>query len=198
MADVITPDPIGFSDGPNLYAYVNTLMDLHGLFCMPFRGSGVRSFFKGAKDHAWNIGTGIAQSMGSWTIADMSYEITDDPTLFHSKSQEALNGWQQLGEAFLEHPFRTAGELLMPGVMQITRDPRNPEAWGAAAFDVGLLALSTYRGMRLGKAAVKSPTMSSPQLNRFNQAALNLSETGQNNIRVLRGQGNCMKKLVDA
>ncbi|MCP5469721.1 MAG: hypothetical protein H7A36_04355 [Chlamydiales bacterium] len=156
----ITPDPIGFSDGPNLYAYVNnkphTLMDLHGLFCMPFRGSGMRSFFKGAKDHAWNIGTGIAQSMGSWTIADMGYEITDDPTLFHSKSQEALNGWQQLGEAFLEHPFRTAGELLMPGVMQITRDPRNPEAWGAAAFDVGLLALSTYRGVKISSSIRKS------------------------------------------
>ncbi|MCH9609940.1 MAG: hypothetical protein S4CHLAM45_13340 [Chlamydiales bacterium] len=153
----ITPDPLGFTDGPNLYAYVHnspmTNIDMHGLLTCKDVGNGILNYEKGAFKHLWGAVEGVGQfanTLGGWMIADSLYEM-GDTSYFHAKSQASLDDWKAFGSAFAKSPIRTSGKMLVPGVMAALDSPTSAEAWGRAGVDIGLLALSFTKIGQIGK-----------------------------------------------
>lgn len=159
----ITPDPQGFEDGPNLYAYVHngpmTAFDFYGLWTWNDAWSGMSDFLDGAASSIFEMGVGIgsfAGMMGEWMYADFQYEYANDSSLFALKSERGLDTWKGVGQfaqAACENPLlalKACGEVFIPGVMEVWQDPTSARAWGAAAVDVGL-ALSVFGNVGRGE-----------------------------------------------
>lgn len=155
MGRWITPDPQGFDDGPNLYAYLHNCplndFDPYGLFSWMNMWEGASRFGWGASRYAYDIGMGMGYGlgkMGEWMYADFQYEYLNDPSFFHAKSQSATEGWKHLGRTAYHDPLGT----LAPGLMEAWRMPPTAsfgdkaEAWGKAAVDVGLAASFLWKG----------------------------------------------------
>ncbi|MCH9608833.1 MAG: hypothetical protein S4CHLAM45_07450 [Chlamydiales bacterium] len=153
----ITPDPLGFDDGPNLYAYVHncpfTLIDLHGLwgkwgFQKTSNSDGLNRF-KGANLGARDLFFNLASSMGGKTFTSTSSCFDTNPL---------LGEWEDLS-------FHSAKDITKMGyrtVLPYTYDlqhlyPETPQdlrcmAEGKAAFEQALLFCTVAKGMQgLGK-----------------------------------------------
>jgi RHS repeat-associated protein len=165
----ITPDPQGFEDGPNLYAYLHNCplaaFDLYGLWTWRSAWDGVRGYWGGIGSSIKDIGSGayhLSGSMGEWMYADFQYEHFNDRSFFKNKSQHGLEGWRAAGQ-FAQSAYRdpwllasATGEALIPGVMEVYRAPTSAEAWGRATVDVALIGLSLNKIMQTAKAVYKS------------------------------------------
>ena len=164
----ITADPLGFADGPNLYAYVGNsplvYLDLHGLYSWHSTWNGLKDFGRGVglqvRDMAFGVGHAF-RGMGEWMLADSMYEM-GHRSLFSQKSASAYSGWQNIGSSLYHHPGSTVGGMFAPGLMQAWQSPGSAEAWGRAAVDVALLGgsvLGLAKSTRLGGVAKSNTSL---------------------------------------
>jgi RHS repeat-associated protein len=177
----LTPDPLGLIDGPNLYAYVKnnplSYVDPYGLFLMQ-----TGDFFSGM-NHAYRNGQ---------TCGFHSYMYGD----YTPQTEWGVYGGY-VGEM--------ASLLMMPGKVAVTKGLQYGTKGAQAAWRVfnaeraaSKMTIAQRAVSNMTKTASVSPehslfaktfktTAKTPYtLNRFERAAYNLSETGQNNIRILR------------
>ena len=101
----ITPDPQGFEDGPNLYAYLHNCplaaFDLYGLWTWSGAWDTFCGYWGGVGGSIKDMGMGaygLSGSMGEWMYADFQYEHFNDSSLFKNKSQRGLEGWKTAGQ----------------------------------------------------------------------------------------------------
>ena len=165
----LTPDPLGFADGPNVYAYVHnrpfTLVDLHGLWGKSLRQSFSAGWnrFKGANLYARDLAFGALSSMGSRVI-------TPGPTVFDTSPM--IGQWEDLS---IRRP-QDWGQMSYRTLMPCTYDLRHlgPDvsssvrqvAEGRAALEQGLLAFSATKALQ-GMRGLKAP--------RFNTTPIELT-----------------------
>ena len=153
-----TPDPADYSDGPNLYTYLQNnpliYIDGYGLFSLP-SWQDAKDVGYGLRQGAERLGQGIGHSItssGEWLNADFDYEYGGDASSFRAKSQQSAEEWSALGQAFKSNPMQTAGSTLIPGIMDIINLPANAtrsetlQAYGRGAFDV----LTFFVGSKVG------------------------------------------------
>ena len=157
----ITPDPLGFDDGPNLYAYVHncpfTLIDLHGLwgkwgFQKTSNSDGLNRF-KGANLGAQDLFFNLASGMGGKTFTSTSSCFDTSPLLgewedlsFHSAKDITKMGYRTA------LPYTYDLQHLSPDTPQDLRCM----AEGKAAFEQALLFCTVAKGMQ-GLARIKVP-----------------------------------------
>ncbi len=208
----LTPDPLGLDAGPNLYAFVSnaplTHFDDYGLFGMykdqlfremnwqtptPYeykqRGigflHGIGEFGLNAASTLSHIGYGLTMPFRSinWMFGRSSF--TEDWRSFQSSNQALLETGEYWMQRFLPgdrgNSYRSSRSITSVGL-----DVTTIGLGAAAIIEKSATALT----MKLIKQPIQASRILQPkniQLNRFHQAARNLSETGQNNIRILRG-----------
>jgi len=160
----MSPDPQGFDDGPNRYAYVHncplTSYDLYGLWTWESAWGGFSGFWGGVGSSIKEIGSGtyhLSGRMGEWMYADFQYEHFNDSHAFQAKSQKSLEGWKSTGQfakAACDNPLmfaQAAGEALIPGIMDVCRNPTSSEAWGRATVDVAMIGLAVGKVGQVAK-----------------------------------------------
>lgn len=208
----ITPDPIGFDDGPNLYAFLHhnplTRVDFYGLSDRDSNRGSSDAYTQRAHELE-----GLRDNGGSRNVERNFRERSQDK----ATSAPGIQSWQNVSihdnldeETFerglVEHHGDYARGLVLGGGILAT---------GAAITYIGgtvALEMAVTRTLSMGREAAgvisrgfnclkdifrppPKPTLGNSlpktpegfQLNRFHDAASKLSEIGQNNIRTLRG-----------
>ncbi len=204
----ITPDPIGFTDGPNLYAYVHnsplTLVDPFGLSSHDLIDRPGVSVHRRSRGE-YQPGSGFVgrdhhdPTAGSWKVAKAGRIIGQACKDGSFKCiKEEFNG-MSLNERVLFGLALYEELSICCGVAAITR--------GAVKFAIkgGIKIMATRSAKRASQPIAKSlvqaivpevPAIQMPKfkssfsdfkLNSFDQNMLNSSEAMQNNARILRG-----------
>lgn len=189
----ITPDPKGFTEGPNLYQYNynNPFLytDHYGLAAMT---------------RVYEAAVGITHGISD-ILFDCTIGFTDLTALaafhFHPNRDQLLANYygnrQTITTSYNNFFQRTLISDPNSPTYHFIRDPvRDGINYGLMATGVyalgkaGLTRASTILATRhitsKAPSLTKLPLSQTVELNRFHQAAFNLSETGQNNIRILR------------
>ncbi len=206
----LTPDPLGLDAGPNMYAFVSnsplTHVDLYGLL-------GSRQYSTFTTNDFKQAGIGTAHGIGDFALNTASFLSTAGWGLtVPFRSVNWMSGrstfsqdWEsiQRSNAALHASGKRWMQSALPGDMNhrgygLFRHGTN-DGIGLGTLAVGAYAavvkgasffaqkgFSAARGM-MDLRKISKPAIQELQLNRFHQAARNLSETGQNNIRILRG-----------
>lgn len=204
----VTPDPQGYEDGSNLYAYVHNSPLTH---CDPF---GLYSFGQFGRD-SWNIAhqtgagayNGFMHPYGTWNsnsagIVGSGQQIYNRD--FKSFSERWTNttlvdkiGWgagrvgEIVGTGFLFASFGAAraglwaGESLYFGSRALLH--RGVTQSGGTYVGRGSILGSEKVGVATATKVIQKTPRNGIQLNRYDQAVRNLSEKAQDNVRNLRG-----------
>ncbi len=200
----LTCDPLGFADGPNLYAYVHNqpliLIDPYGLT---------------AEENAWaatsGIGQGIANGFfnpletlernfdsfkdlggnilkGDFSSYKQAYNNSSTSELIHASALRITEtgvavaqvcGLVRIAAGATKIAYHAGRTVVSAGTRWIARRTAAVEAGAAASNQIAKTVATEVST----NAIVKEPF----KLNRFHEAARNLSEAGQQNIRTLRG-----------
>ncbi len=230
----ITPDPLGFEGGINLYAFVqnNPLMhlDLYGLSInsnpppvappmvttkmvspqpvstkqiaqatSPTPSVSSSSSGNSKQSILKNYSIGTLEGMGHCGIA-LAGGVADLGQLFSAPFYFLTGQWDTWGNhwdmlqnshAYLHSSWQQQMQNLLP-VNQRLSYYHHIANTSQSVFNGGLLGITAVpslalRSMQSAVTLGSKTAVQATQLNRFHQAASGLSETGQNNIRILRG-----------
>ncbi len=197
----LTPDPAGFTDGMNLYAYVHnnplTHIDEYGLI-----DYGQYSSDWNRKSPIW--GTTLSSTLSGLVSREVHILYND---LVQRGLELSFLKSKLLGSSFDDKPWEKRRDIGCQRIDQFFGTkcgnafgqpdrflllgmpcPGNLFSTASKAVSVSRSALSVTSAYRIrGLALQPEMAQSNFQFNRFHQAAYNLSEVGQNNIRILRG-----------
>ncbi len=211
----ITPDPVGFSDGPNLYAYVHNspmvLLDPYGLTAM----SNLSAAWTGARAGTYNSfvdpsemwGRNL-QSMYDLGSSILSGDITSYQEAWNAATtEELIQAGVQRAVEFSMMAWDLSGFYSL-GKLAIKQGPklfRAAWSWGKNSLTASKSVIASAAKEPIKDATkhvieqaahhinteVIKPTAGSLvkegfELNQFHAAAKQLSETAQTNIRILR------------
>ncbi len=219
----LTPDPSGFTDGMNLYAFVKNepLMhfDEYGLWLEPspsgsFDSSRIMRGWRNDATAAWNnprfqgslqVTGGFAEMYAGSMLAYTPFYPLGAALFFHGADQFTAGGRSLISGRSIP----TATELILqktgisPGWASIGNNLASTLGVGSAlglarsfsyqvSRSTAQVAMSAFGNKSALQANMESFNLSSNlnpsiELSRFDRAAYNLSEIGQNNIRILRG-----------
>jgi len=178
----LTPDPLGFADGPNLYAYVHnnplTFVDPDGLFteeAKDFLGSTMHSF---VEDSTWGA--------SSYFVGERNYDTTASRAGMYAGVATSLVVGAVTGgleariakEAFFAFNSLHRAYQASSAVKTIKRGHNVVQIEKAALGSEKVRSVAGNAGIIQKEAS---------QLNRFDSAARGLTQEGKDNIRTLRG-----------
>lgn len=225
----LTPDPSGFEDGMNLYAFVQncplTHLDEFGLIMTARDYETVQQIVKESRDSPRSDDWDKLSLYGRHLLSKTTHDLYDEfvaPLHFDipagcqgfneqpiSREQRIYQEKQSIDRFFGTNyanrvPSYFENQVLRVGIpfgppTQAMGTGRIAGAVRSIFRNKGVLEparkLSANQFLRVDTTKIRFPlsrslsetASSSLKLNRFHQAAYNLSETGQNNIRILRG-----------
>jgi RHS repeat-associated protein len=205
----ITPDPKGFDDGPNLYAYVHNSPLIH---CDPFGLYSFGEFKTSIRDFSSDFGNrlysaynnprvqGTMQAFGGFAEASFGAGLT-----LKTGGLAAPVGWMCVTHGL--DNFTSGLRTMYSGEYQQTCTSQILQSAGISpnlAHNIDcVLSMANFGGvrgsvsplaMRLNSSS-KTATLSQEmknglELNPYCQGVQNLSKTGQNNVRSLEGWAN--------
>ena len=181
----LTPDPAGFTDGMNLYAFVHndplTHYDEYGLI---MTGYDWKSFQSMNSYNSYPVGQYVSK-FGISLASKLTHEIYDYSGLGLIRNDRLLSGWK-LDNNYQDH---LSIDRFFGSQITMLNEFRNS---CGIQFSEGILpcpgSLISSANRVSGVSRQILDDLNYVKINnRFHQAAKSLSETGQNNIRILRG-----------
>jgi len=206
MGRWLTPDPLGFADGPNLYAYVHN---------NPYK------YFDPDGLTAWEFTKGAAHSLGYTAAAGMAFRgataglsMLCPPLgasltagyMAYSAGSFLYRNWDSIkhvGSEFMNKGFSSGMNEIGRGFNRKIEEFNQLSDYDKGSSLLSSISIFKPRGKAPRyKLAPKKPVINkvsrvakntgvieqnAVNLNRFDLAASQLSGTGKNNIRVLRG-----------
>ncbi|MEI6242836.1 MAG: hypothetical protein WCP39_05460, partial [Chlamydiota bacterium] len=185
----------------NLYCFVLNdpliRIDLYGLEsafwnqCFDYSKQASFGAMHGLGKGAMGIASGVSDT-GFWITSPARYayhslrgegSVMND---FHSH-QQSLHQLQSFGENALQRAFPADRNSLMFQSFQTVAETSTMAATFTALARPLVQKGISWAGANMMRVPLEETRIQNLELNRFHQAANNLSEVGQNNIRVLRG-----------